>query len=264
MTKIVELYSPDNQSKVKIDSGELVSYQKFGNEFMHHKDDLGWNSSDTEMFPIIGPTQKNNFKVSTPKGECIQDQHGLLRNLDYTLLNTTNNTAIFQKEYVKNTRVANSKYPSKSTEKEVFWNYDFSFIKKHELNNDSLTIQFEFVSEKGMPFMLGYHPAFSITGNKIFCKTDKQLITFKDILEIGNDAYPILNQNKISLFNHNNGIEITTKEFGNFMLWTEVENMLCIEPITQYTTKTQNYSEKNMRISKGKEQFFSCIKAFSS
>ena len=97
MTKIVELYSPDNQSKVKIDSGELVSYQKFGNEFMHHKEDLGWDHSDTEMFPIIGATQKNNFKVSTPKGECVQDQHGLLRNLNYILLNNDNNSAIFQK-----------------------------------------------------------------------------------------------------------------------------------------------------------------------
>jgi len=226
MAKIIELSSPDNQSKAKFDSGELISYQKFGNEFIHHKNDVGWNSSDTEMFPIIGPTQKNNFRVSTPKGECIQDQHGLLRNLNYILLQNDNNTASFQKDYLKNTRVDNPKYPNKSTEKEVFWTYDFSFIKKYELNNDSLKIQFEIVSEKGMPFMLGYHPAFNTT-KESYCKIEGRKVTIDDVLKVGNAAYPLLNQNKIVLFNENHGIEITTEGFQNFMLWTEVENMIC-------------------------------------
>jgi galactose mutarotase-like enzyme len=127
----------------------------------------------------------------------------------------------------------------------VFWNYDFSFIKKYELNNDSLTIQFEFVSEKGMPFMLGYHPAFNIKGKDVaYCSVNDQKITIDAILKVGSNAYPVLNQNKLLLFNGNYGMELITDGFENFMLWTEVENMLCIEPITQYTTKTQNYSEK--------------------
>jgi hypothetical protein len=51
-------------------------------------------------------------------------------------------------------------------------------------------------------------------------------------------------------------LEISTKGFENFMLWTEVNNMLCIEPITQYTSYTdQKFSEENMRLSKGKEIF---------
>ena len=33
------------------------------------------------------------------------------------------------------------------------------------------------------------------------------------------------------------------------MLWTEVDNMVCIEPITQYTSYTdQKFSEKNMSL----------------
>ncbi len=263
MLNSVVLLSPNRKSQVVINNGELVSYQKFDIEFIHPKEDLGWDHSDTEMFPIVGSTQANNFKVSTPKGECIQDQHGLLRNLDYTLLKNDRINATFKKHYLKNTKINNPKYPSKSTKKEVFWSYDFNFTKKFTLSNDSLKIQFKIESEKGMPFMFGYHPAFNIKGKNIaYCSVNNQKITIADILKAGSNAFPILHQNKLSLFNGNYGLELTTEGFNNFMLWTEVENMICIEPITQYTIKTQDYSEKNMRVSNGKEKFTVLLKPF--
>ena len=56
-------------------------------------------------------------------------------------------------------------------------------------------------------------------------------------------------------------LEISTKGFNNFMLWTQVDNMLCIEPITQYTSYTnQKFSEENMSISKGINRFSIHIK----
>ena len=52
--------------------------------------------------------------------------------------------------------------------------------------------------------------------------------------------------------------QFKTKGFDNIMFWTEVNNMVCLEPITQYPDlSTQNYSEKNMKISRGKEVCFS-------
>ena len=48
-------------------------------------------------------------------------------------------------------------------------------------------------------------------------------------------------------------LEISTKGFNNFML--------CIEPITQYTSYTnQKFSEENMSISKGINRFSIHIK----
>jgi galactose mutarotase-like enzyme len=109
-----------------------------------------------------------------------------------------------------------------------------------------------------MPFMLGYHPAFllSDTGNETFISGDKK-ITLDAIKEVGNNAFPVLNSDKITLKNINKkDIEITTKGFQNFMLWTAVNNMVCIEPITQYTSYTdQKFSEENMSISKGENIF---------
>ncbi len=254
----INLVNSKDCANVKIIDGELVSFRKFGEEFMHQKGDRGWRNSDTEMFPIIGPTKLNDFYVLTPSGNGVQDQHGMLRELDYTLLESTKSSAVYTKSYIKNTRVKNSKFPDKSTVENVFWPYDFNFIKKFELNEDGLKIQFEIQSEKGMPFMLGYHPAFKISKNSVLYKdTEGQKITTQDVLEAGADAYAVLNTNRISLVvNSSYSIDIVTKAFDNFMLWTEVDTMLCIEPITQYPDlEKQLYSKRNMRLSNGNEIF---------
>ncbi|WP_338039295.1 hypothetical protein [Maribacter litopenaei] len=113
------ILSLENQ-KVRIDEGELVGYSVGGYELIHQKGSPGWRNSDTEMFPIIDPTNEADFKVNTPKGEAVQDQHGLLRELKYELLDNTETKAVFEKRYLANTKVKNSKYPDKSTEPELF------------------------------------------------------------------------------------------------------------------------------------------------
>ncbi|MDF1518420.1 MAG: aldose 1-epimerase, partial [Lutibacter sp.] len=85
------LISPDKNSIVKIEKGELVSFLKNDEELIHQKGLPGWRNSDTEMFPVIGPTEATDFVVSTPKGNAIQDQHGLLRELIYTLMDSCEN-----------------------------------------------------------------------------------------------------------------------------------------------------------------------------
>jgi len=258
MVHEINLFNTSDSARVKIINGELVNFQKFGQEFMHQKGDKGWGNSDTEMFPIIGPTKLNDYNVLTPQGIGIQDQHGLLRELDYTLLESAKNTAVYEKIYRENTGVKNSKFPNKSSIEEIFWPYNFSFKKRFELNEGVLKIQFEILSSEDMPFMLGYHPAFKTSKSSVlYIDGDKQKITINDVLKAGADAYAVLNSNRISLINNDSySVDIRTKGFDNFMLWTEVDNMLCIEPITQYPDlEKQLYSKENMRISRGKEIF---------
>ena len=260
------LISPDKNSIVKIDQGELVSFLKDKEELIHQKGQPGWRNSDTEMFPVIGPTEATNFMVTTPKGNAIQDQHGLLRELSYTLMESGENFAVFQKDYAANTLVKNSKFPEKSPEEKLSWPYDFRFKKLYELSNDSLKITFEIEAEKGMPFMLGYHPAFKLSGDySEICKTKSQEISLQKIKDVGSTAYPILNTQEIKLIkNKGFNISIKTKGFDNFMLWTEVPNMLCIEPITAYpyTEGEPPLSEKLFSISSEKDSFEVVIKPF--
>lgn len=258
MERII-LTSPDKNSVVKIDKGELVSFLKNKKELIHQKGQPGWRNSDTEMFPVIGPTEANDFMVSTPKGNAVQDQHGLLRELTYNLMKSGENFAGFQKVYTANTIIKNSKFPEKSSKEKLSWPYDFRFTKSYELSNDSLKITFEIEAEKGMPFMLGYHPAFKLSGNKTeICKTRNQEVTLQRIMDGGSTAYPVLNTQEIKLIkNTGYNISIKTKGFNNFMLWTEVPNMLCIEPITAYpyTEGEPPLSEKLFAVSSEKDLF---------
>ncbi|WP_299054658.1 aldose 1-epimerase [uncultured Polaribacter sp.] len=256
MTKIISL--KDKKSSVQIEKGELISFIVDGTEYMHQKGSKGWRKTDDEMFPVIGPLSKNNFQLTTKQGTAILDQHGLLREMEYVLLSSDKNTAIFSKTYAKNTPLQNAKFPEKSSEEFVFWPYDFSFEKHFTLKDRILTINFKITSAVGMPFMLGYHPAFllSNTGKETLVANGEK-ITLAAIYKAGHNAFPVLNTSNIRLENiDRNALEISTTNFNNFMLWTTVDNMLCIEPISQYTSYTdQKFSEDNMSISSGTETF---------
>ena len=262
---LTSLTSHNKSAIVKIESGELISYLINNEELIHQKGNPGWEKSDIEMFPIIGPTSTNNNKVFTQKGKCIQSQHGFLRELKYFLVNNSETKAIFNKTYKANTQINNSRFPENSNEPYVFWNYDFTFSKSFELFDDSLLIQFELKSEKGMPFMFGYHPAFKLSGNfDEIIKLKNQNISIENVIQKGGAAYPFFDVNEITLTKKEGyNIHLKTEGFNNIMFWTEVKNMICIEPITQYPNlKTQSYSSKNMRISKGKEVFLIIITPF--
>lgn len=250
-------------SSATIDNGELISFKMNAVEYIHQKGSKGWRKSDDEMFPIIGPTSKNNFVVHTKKGDGIQDQHGLLRELPYSLISSDASSALFSKTYLKNTPVKNSKFPEKSTAEYLTWPFDFIFEKKFVLEDGLLIINFTIKSEKNMPFMLGYHPAFLLSnfGKETFV-ANGVTHTLEDVYKAGSNAFPILNTNTILLKNiEKNNIQISTTGFNNFMLWTEVNNMVCIEPITQYTSYTnQKFSEENMSLSSGKNTFSVALK----
>ncbi|MCK5678816.1 MAG: aldose 1-epimerase [Flavobacteriaceae bacterium] len=258
MVNLIQLTSFDKNTVIKIDKGELVSFINNNKEIIHQKESVGWDRSEIEMFPIIGPTFKNSNKVSTLKGYCIQDQHGFLRELKYDLLENSKTKAVFQKIYKANTKIKNSRFPDKSNEEFIFWTYSFTFKKTFELDNNFLKIIFEIISDKGMPFMFGFHPAFKLSGNlDETIQVKNKRITIEDIIQKGSAAYPFFDVNEITLIKkEGQNIRIKIKGFDNIMFWTEANNMVCLEPITQYPNlETQNYSEKNMRISRGEEMF---------
>ncbi|WP_422081532.1 aldose 1-epimerase [Ulvibacterium sp.] len=222
----------ENQ-RAKIDAGELIGYEVDGHEFIHQKGSPGWRSSDTEMFPIIGPTAEAGFKVTTPKGEAVQDQHGLLREMEYSLGSQSDAKALFKKEYVAGAMVKNSKYPKKSSEAKLSWPYNFQFEKHFALTDKGLEITFAISGDAAMPFMLGYHPAFKLYSKTPTINTGTKVITLPEILAVGSRALQVPDRNEIILKDVR-GLRIKTQGFEHFMLWTEVPNMVCIEPITFY------------------------------
>ncbi|MCL6265032.1 aldose 1-epimerase [Flagellimonas myxillae] len=220
-------------SSVAIDLGELVSFIHGDHEFIHQKGSPGWGSSDTEMFPIIGPVNEAGFRVQVGKGNAIQDQHGHLRQMQYKLVSSTTSSATYRKEYKAGTAVKNSKFPEKSTEEWLTWPYSFQFEKSFNLTANQLEITFKISGEKDMPFMLGYHPAFKLYLENPIIVAGELEISLNQVLEVGSRALSVENCESITLKDKKE-ISLTTEGFGNFMCWTEVPNMVCIEPISFY------------------------------
>ncbi|WP_437398013.1 aldose 1-epimerase [Flagellimonas lutimaris] len=218
---------------VKIEEGELVSYVANAHEYIHQKGSPGWGSADTEMFPIIGPVKEAGFRVKTPKGDAVQDQHGHLRQMEYRLESQTDTSATFAKQYQSGTEISNSKFPEKSTEEALTWPYDFRFEKSFLLTDDALEINFRITGEQGMPFMLGYHPAFKLYSKSPVILAKGKELSLDEVLAVGSRALQIADCSSITLKGEKE-ITIETEGFGNFMCWTEVRNMVCIEPISFY------------------------------
>jgi galactose mutarotase-like enzyme len=231
MSNIIELSL--NNLSARIEKGELISFKLDDYEFIHQKGSPGWGSSDTEMFPIIGPVNEANFQVQTLKGVSYQDQHGLLRQMDYDLVSSSRTKASYIKSYVAGREILNSKYPKKSTLEFMSWPYSFEFEKVFELTEQGLSIEFEVSGDKNMPFMLGYHPAFKLNVDNPTVHTKTREIILDEILAVGNRALQIADCECITLRDEKN-ITIKTQGFGHFMCWTEVRNMVCIEPISFY------------------------------
>lgn len=210
-----------------------MGYTVDGHEFIHQKGSPGWSSADTEMFPIIGPVNEADFKVVTSRGKAIQDQHGHLRQFPYELISSSSTEAVFKKMYKAGTPIKNSKYPGKSTKEWLQWPYSFQFEKKYKLHKNFLEITFRISGDTDMPFMLGYHPAFKLHSKNPSIKTKNQEITLDEVLAVGSRALEVADHDEITLKDEKE-ITIKTEGFGHFMCWTEVRNMVCIEPITFY------------------------------
>ena len=221
------------KAKAIIEEGELVSYQLSDFEYIHQKGSTGWRNSDTEMFPVIGPTADAGYRVHVPRGNAIQDQHGLLRELDYEQLSSTETTAQYVKSYKAGTVINNSKFPDKSTAQLLIWPFNFKFYKSFKLTENNLEISFRISGEKDMPFMLGYHPAFKLYTDNPIVIADDQTITLDSVMAAGSRALEVADCQSIILKDQKN-LSIKTEGFSHFMLWTEVPNMICIEPITFY------------------------------
>lgn len=223
--------------RVDIEKGELRSYRHDGYEFMHQIGSPGWGNTDTEMFPVIGPTAEAGYRVQVPRGNAIQDQHGLLRELEYQLHGKSADHAIFFKTYKAGTLVKNSKYPQRSEAQWLVWPYDFKIEKTFELSDRGLEIKFAVSGEKDMPFMFGYHPAFKLRTAEPYISAGKKIFSLGDVLAVGSKALLVPEQREVCLHDEKS-LSVSTSGFRHFMLWTEVPNMICIEPITFYPYST--------------------------
>ena len=219
---------------IEISKGELTGLTYRGKEFMHKSSEPGWGHSDTEMFPIIGPTAETAYRVQVPRGNALLDQHGLLREMSYTVKAVSDSEVVLEKSYKAGTPIQNSKFPERSQLRMQIWPFDFQFTKKVSLHPDRVKVSFEVRGEKDMPFMLGYHPAFAIRSEKARVVAADQSFDMDEIMGVGDRALHVPDCNSLKLEDGERNLELRTDGFQSFMLWSPDPGMLCIEPITFY------------------------------
>lgn len=221
--------------KALIIDGSLRSFQKKKQEWIHHPDAAGWNKSDDEMFPVIGATSSVDYQLYMDDKKAFLDQHGLIRALKWSLIGSNEHSALFEVRYTQNTSVSNPKFPLKSPQKTLQWPYSFVMRKHFSLSDNKLTIRFEVEAPEGMPYQMGYHPAFKLESTEVVLQCSDQKHPFEEIFKAGHGAYPLLNCSEVILSDgRRRKLHISTEGFGHIMCWTEVKNMICIEPITHY------------------------------
>ncbi len=219
---------------VEISKGALTGLTYQGFEYMHKASEPGWGHSDTEMFPIIGPTSDATYRVQVPRGHALLDQHGLLRELPYTVNEASDTEVVLEKSYTAGTPIQNSKFPERSQLRMQIWPYDFQFTKRISLHLDRVEVSFEVRGEKDMPFMLGYHPAFAIRSKKAGVLAGDQAFDMDAIMGVGDRALHVPDCRNIRLEDGQKNLQLRTDGFQSFMLWSPDPGMLCIEPITFY------------------------------
>lgn len=127
---------------------EIRSAVKNGTEYMWCADEKYWGRCAPVLFPIVGGLKDKKFIVEGK--EYTMGQHGFARDMDFILLESEANSAVYE---LKSNKETLSKYP-----------YEFTFIIKYTLMDSVIKVEWivKNNSDKQMSFSVGAHPAFNL------------------------------------------------------------------------------------------------------
>ena len=249
--------------KALFHNGELVSFSNGPTEFMHgggkiaatktDADKKGWQHSELLMFPIAGPA--DDFMYQLDSTTSPMDQHGASRYLPFVVRTSSVNSISFVQEYTADTPVLNGKYqPDNGKPQFISMPASYRLEKTFTLEEDRLVVDISITntSDKTIPYMLGWHPAFKVIGDP---KAGKLVapdaeVSLEHILNAktrGEDAEKIEGASSMMYLNEDLGIslEVSTTGFRHMMLWSPSPDsgMFCIEPLTRLPPYRRNSSE---------------------
>lgn len=175
---------------VKSLGAELCSIRSAdGAEYVWQADPAFWNRHAPVLFPIVGKLRDGRYAWNGKPFEL--SPHGFARDMDFSLIEQTQNSLAFQLLPTAETR---ARYP-----------FEFSLTITYRLTGNALSIEYA-VRNTGtslMPFSIGAHPAFNLHGpiEESFLEFEKpetlsaRLISNKGLLT--EQTVPVLDGSKI-------------------------------------------------------------------
>ncbi|OXA95727.1 aldose epimerase [Flavobacterium oncorhynchi] len=215
-----------------------------------------WGKHSPILFPIVG-TLKNNTYILDQK-EYQLSRHGFARDMEFQLIEKTENSAVFSLESNNETL---KKYP-----------FEFELQLIYSLEKTSLNIEYIVInkSDRKMPFSIGAHPAialpenfenysfkfekeevlkFNLLENDLISNKTEVLKTSDNLVRLNyklfeNDAlvFKKLDSKSITILeNEKPYIEVDFEDFPSLGIWTKDQApFVCIEPWFGYSDTADN------------------------
>lgn len=129
---------------------ELISLKTIHNkEYIWEGNPAFWGKHSPVLFPIVGTLKNNTYYYN--KNEYHLSRHGFARDMDFTLLEKSENSVTFS---LISTEQSFKVYP-----------FHFEFQITYTLNENKLIITYNIINNTDdiMPFCIGAHPAFALS-----------------------------------------------------------------------------------------------------
>jgi galactose mutarotase-like enzyme len=244
-------------ASIKHSGAELFSLKDIQNkEYIWEGNPDFWGKHSPILFPIVGTLKNNTYTINEKEYQL--PRHGFARDMEFELLEKTENSATFSLQSSTETL---EKYP-----------FEFELQLIYTLKEDSLQIEYKVINKGNtkMPFSIGAHPAIALPENfeNYAFEFEKQeslkyhllendLISDKTkILETTNNTIPLnyelfkndalifktLESNSLTILENSKPyIKVDFEDFPSLGIWTkEKAHFVCIEPWFGYSDTENN------------------------
>lgn len=235
---------------------ELNSLKKENREYIWEGNPEFWGKHSPILFPIVGTLKDNSYTYNNQKFEL--SRHGFARDHEFKVVESSKDKVIFSL--------------SSSSETLKVYPFEFELQVIYTLEENQLRIQYKVINNGSskLPFSIGGHPAFALTGNfedysLLFDKQetlqshelDNDLISGKTkTFELIEKQFPLnyaIFENDALIFKamESKSIEIlenqkpllrfSFKDFPNFGIWTKINaHFICLEPWLGYSDTSES------------------------
>ncbi|MFH6967421.1 aldose 1-epimerase family protein [Flavobacterium sp. FlaQc-28] len=232
----------------------LKNYQE--KEFIWEGNPSFWGKHSPILFPIVGTLKNNTYTIDQKEYQL--SRHGFARDMEFELIEKTENSAVFSLESNDETL---KKYP-----------FEFELQLVYSLEKTSLNIEYIVInkSDRKMPFSIGAHPAialpenfenysfkfekeevlkFNLLENDLISNKTEVLKTSNNLVRLNyklfeNDAlvFKTLESKSLTILeNEKPYIEVDFEDFPSLGIWTKDQApFVCIEPWFGYSDTADN------------------------
>lgn len=215
-----------------------------------------WGKHSPVLFPIVGTLKDNTYTINGKEYQL--PRHGFARDMDFQLIEKTENSAVFS---LKSDAETLKKYP-----------FEFELQLIYTLENSTLNIGYKVInnSKSNMPFSIGAHPAIAlpeefenyafefekeevlkyyILENDLISNKTEILKTTENLISLNyklfeNDAliFKSLESNSLTILENSKPyIKFDFKDFPSLGIWTKDQApFVCIEPWLGYSDTAEN------------------------